>query len=123
MWKFLLVLIGGGIGSVLRFGISQAIGRSGVAGFPYGTLTVNLTGCLLIGIVAGMHSGTTLSDNTKLLLITGLLGGFTTFSSFSIETVQLFQQRQFMEGFLYVTASNILGIGCAAAGYWTTLKQ
>lgn len=122
MWKVLLVLIGGGTGSVLRYGVSQAITRTGDTVFPYGTLTVNLVGCLLIGLLAGWNSDQPYNDNLKLLLITGVLGGFTTFSSFSLETMQLFQQRQFLEGILYVTASNAMGLLCAGTGFWIASK-
>lgn len=122
MWKILLVLIGGGTGSVLRYAVSLAIGRHGETGFPSATLSVNLSGCLLIGILAGLNTGQPLNENLKLLLITGLLGGFTTFSAYSLETVQLFQHKQFLEGILYIVASNVLGILCAGIGFFLVAK-
>jgi CrcB protein len=85
--------------------------------FPTGTLTVNLIGCLIIGALAGLNNTHSLSENTRLLLFTGLLGGFTTFSSFSNETVQLLRTGHHLWAALYVVASNAGGFLLAAGGY------
>jgi CrcB protein len=87
MDRFLLVAVGGAIGSVARYALSVAVQR-GV--FPTGTLAVNLIGCFAIGVVGGLAARPAgLPTNTRLFLTTGLCGGFTTFSAFGFETVRL----------------------------------
>lgn len=117
-----LVAIGGAIGACLRYALVLAL-RPHSPGFPTGTLIVNLIGCLCIGALAGFTSHALSSRaDSKLwaLLAIGVLGGFTTFSSFSLETVELARDGKLGLAALYVLASNTLGIALAAGGYWIT---
>ena len=94
--SFLLVGVGGFVGSVFRYWLALFIGRQLSSTFPLGTLTVNVLGCLLIGILAGLSErGTILSPETRILLTTGFCGGFTTFSTFSYESITLMQDGEF----------------------------
>jgi CrcB protein len=115
--KLAALIVGGSAGTLLRYGISSAIGRISTSVFPYGTLAVNLAGCLLFGMLAGMNSSQPLSENQRLLLITGFLGGFTTFSAYSAESLQLFQSGHSVSALVYVAVSNIGGILFAGLGY------
>ncbi|MFM2207121.1 MAG: hypothetical protein RL213_1096 [Bacteroidota bacterium] len=117
MWKLAALIVGGSAGTLLRYGISSVLGRMTASGFPYGTLAVNLVGCLLIGMLAGLNSTQPLSENQRLLLISGFLGGFTTFSAYSAESLQLFQNGQSVTALIYVAASNIGGILLAGTGF------
>ena len=109
--KFLMVGLGGAIGAMLRYAIS-CIPYKGT--FPVLTLITNLTGAVLIGAIVGLVSQKKVSDNTQLFLKTGICGGYTTFSTFSLETFQLFQGSQYLQGILYLILSVV---GCLA-GVW-----
>jgi CrcB protein len=110
---FLLVGLGGALGSMLRHGMSYAGLALFGAGFPWGTLAVNLIGSAAIGAVAAAG----VDGQARLLLVPGLLGGFTTFSAFSLEATILWERSPAI-AVAYVAAS--IGLGCAAclAGYW-----
>lgn len=113
----LLVFLGGGIGAVLRFGVSKAT----MAAFPTGTLIVNSIGSLAMGLLAGWfaaHPG--VGQPTRLFLTTGLLGGFTTFSAFSMDALSLYQRGQVGPALAYVAASVILSLIAIAIGFWLT---
>ncbi|MBL7766796.1 MAG: fluoride efflux transporter CrcB [Chitinophagaceae bacterium] len=117
MLPFVYVFIGGGLGSVLRYGISLAITAKEDA-FPKATFITNIAGCLLIGLVLG-YLGREHTDNThwKLLLATGFCGGFTTFSSFSREALNLMQQQQWGLFAIYVILSVLICIAATAGGF------
>ncbi|QFG54404.1 fluoride efflux transporter CrcB [Chryseobacterium sp.] len=108
--KYLLIIfLGGGAGSVLRFLISKSTQSLwNLGGFPLGTFTVNMLGCLLIGI----FSSTIIKEHNelRLLLIAGFCGGFTTFSAFSLENLALWQNQNYLMLTLYTTASILLGM-------------
>ena len=110
MNSFLLVAIGGGIGSVIRFSISLIL-RTAAANFPWPTLIVNIVGCLLIGLVSkATPESWAHSQALKLFLVTGILGGFTTFSAFGYETAELIKDGRITAASIYVILSVIGGI-------------
>lgn len=117
--QVLLVGTGGFIGSALRFIISSWAQRSAlVAGFPLGTLVVNLIGCLLIGIVVGLAEHRQLLEpGQRLFLSVGILGGFTTFSTFAIETVSLLQDADVARAIVNVLMQVVLGCVAAVLGF------
>ena len=115
---YLLVFIGGGIGSVLRFAVYHLARLWLPPDFPWGTLAVNALGGLAAGGVAGWILARSAggADATSLFLMTGLLGGFTTFSAFSLDAVLLWQRGETGTALLYVLASVLLAIGGVMAG-------
>ena len=108
----LLVAAGGALGSVLRYAVSVLMVASLGAGFPWGTLAVNVLGSAAIGALAGLG----VEGGWRLLLVTGLLGGFTTFSAFSLETALLWERAWWL-ALVYVLASVALGLAGFALGY------
>lgn len=116
MNKVVLVFIGGGIGAATRYGMTLAAGKWLGTGFPWGTLIVNLGGCLMIGIVLGLAERSNLvQPGLRLFFVTGFLGGLTTFSSYAMETVLAL--RISMAGSLAnVAANNLLGLALVVAG-------
>lgn len=113
----LQVLIGGAIGAISRYGVSLVLPTSDGTRFPWATFTVNLIGCLLIGLVLGLVTKEVLNKQYLPLLVTGFLGGFTTFSSFGLETFLLFQNKQFALMLYYVLGTNLAGLLLVFAGY------
>jgi len=106
----IILAIGAGsfIGGVFRYLLSILIQSKTPTHFPFGTLTVNIIGCFFIGIVIGFFDKGQISNEWKLFLATGVIGGFTTFSAFSIETFALFREGQAGYALLYVLASVLL---------------
>lgn len=114
---FLIVFLGGGLGSALRHGVNLASAQWSGTAWPAATLAINVLGSLLMGIVAeafALRSG--LPAELRLLLATGILGGFTTFSTFSLEAALLHQRGDTLQAALYVAASVVLGVGGLFAG-------
>jgi CrcB protein len=114
---YLVVFLGGGIGAALRHGINLAVARFVGGGFPYGTLLINVVGSLVMGLIVeylALKSG--LPQRLRLFLTTGLLGGFTTFSSFSLEAALLYERGQMASAAIYVVSSVALGIAALFAG-------
>jgi fluoride exporter len=111
-WKnILLVGLGGGAGSIVRFLCQKYISESWPHAFPFGTFLVNIAGCFIIGMLFGiMEKGSMLDPQWRLLLITGFCGGFTTFSSFAAENIQLLKDGQVAYFALYTAGSVVLGI-------------
>ena len=110
--QLLLVAAGGALGSVLRFLVSTLSAQAFGAAFPWGTLLVNLLGSAAIGLLGGLGIG----GAWRLLLVTGLLGGFTTFSAFSLEMVLLIERGQYLFATLYAVLSFALGISGLMVG-------
>lgn len=106
----LLIGTGGFIGSVLRYVITLAIQNRFLHTFPYGTLAVNIIGCFAIGLVFSFSEKGNLPHEWRLFLATGICGGFTTFSAFSIETLSLMRDGHMLPAILYVAASVLLGL-------------
>lgn len=122
--ELLLVATGGALGSVARYAVSGAAQRLLVPGagtfasFPAGTLVVNISGSLLIGLVAGLaESRALLGAEARLLLVTGILGGYTTFSAFSLETLLLLRAGQTTTALTNVVLQVGLGVAAAFAGF------
>ncbi len=114
--QFCVVGMGGFFGAGLRFALGSWIHRSWPAvAFPYGTMAVNVLGCLLIGLLAGWRQP--LEPGLRLFLMVGLLGGFTTFSAFALETLALAQQQQHLLAFTNVAAKLLFGLAAAWAGF------
>jgi len=117
MATFWAVVAGGGFGSGLRYLVAGSLQKQMSSGFPLGTLTVNLVGCLLIGLLATWFSGALeVREQVRVAILVGVLGGFTTFSSFGLETVSLVQRGQWGSAMLYVAVSNIVGFVAVWAG-------
>ena len=116
-----LLIVGAGsfIGGAMRYLLSTLMKNVCGQGFPWGTLSVNLLGCFLFGILFAVFSKNSCTDNTLyLLLTTGACGGFTTFSTFANESVQMLQHGN-VSGFVaYVATSVIAGFALVALGYW-----
>ncbi len=108
MNRWLAVALGGALGSVARYGIGVMAARFLGAAFPWGTLAVNLAGCLAIGAGAAIAESRGASEATRLFLFAGVLGGFTTFSAFGLETARLFGDGQSARAAANV-AANLLG--------------
>ena len=114
---FLIVFFGGGLGAALRHGVNITAARLLGTAFPYGTLTINILGSLAMGLIAeffALKSG--LPQHWRLFLTTGILGGFTTFSAFSLEAALLYERGEVAGAAIYVVASVVLAIGALFAG-------
>ena len=107
MINILLVFVGGGIGSICRYGLGIMFNPSQ---FPYGTLLANVLSCILLGILIGLNADKILKDHHKVLLMTGFCGGFSTFSTYSAEIVKLYQDGSFIMAAVYLIGSVILGL-------------
>jgi CrcB protein len=115
--NILLVAMGGGLGSVLRYLCQKWIYDLYPHPFPLGTLIVNVSGCLLIGILAGISErGHLLDSDRRLFMITGICGGFTTFSTFCYENLALLRNGQVAYFSLYTAFSVVLGLLAVFAG-------
>jgi CrcB protein len=114
-----IVGLGGFVGSVLRYLVSGWVQKlSATPLFPYGTLGVNVIGCLAIGLLGGWADNAELfSPSARLFLLLGLLGGFTTFSTFGYETMALLRDKQLLAASTYVGLHLILGFAAVALGY------
>src|SRR5262245_45247633 len=118
MTKILLIAAGGAFGSVSRYAVHGWLSRWAGESFPFGTLAVNLLGCLLIGVLAAAFAGPfPVREEYRLALTVGVLGGFTTFSAFGLETFRLADQKQHVAALAYVSVSVILGIAAVWLGY------
>ncbi|QCE42042.1 fluoride efflux transporter CrcB [Psychroserpens sp. NJDZ02] len=118
MKQLVLVFVGGGFGSVLRYIIGKALNNT-ENGIPYGTFAANILGSLLIGIILGLAlKNDTLNNNQTLLLATGFCGGFTTFSTFAYENHMFLKAGDFTSFALYTITSFILGFLAVFFGMW-----
>jgi CrcB protein len=118
MMGFLIVFVGGGIGAALRHGVNLVSARLFGITFPWHTAIENVSGSLVMGLLAGyfaLKAGPT-SQSWRLFLTTGILGGYTTFSSFSLDAVLLYERGEMLQALLYVVGSVVLGILGLVAG-------
>lgn len=112
VWAGVVLL--GGAGAVVRFLVDRAVARRIPAPFPYGTLTVNLTGAVMLGLISGL----TLSDHVALLAGTAFVGSYTTFSTWMLETQRLTEERLVWPAVANIVASIALGVAAAMLGRW-----
>ena len=114
----ILLAIGTGsfIGGVFRYLLSQFIQAKFLSTFPYGTLFVNIIGCFLIGLVFGLADKGNLTQEWRLILATGFIGGFTTFSAFSNETVSMLRDGQLGYALVYIVTSVVVGLTATFIG-------
>jgi fluoride exporter len=119
MKNLLLVMLGGGIGAATRYGVNLLAARAWGPYFPWGTLTVNLTGCFLIGLLVALADrGRFLTPEMRLLLITGFLGAMTTFSTFSLETVNAVRADLTLRPIINIAVNNVGGLTLTLFGLW-----
>ena len=120
MVQALLIFVGGGLGAVARYGLTLAAARAFGVQFPWGTLGVNVTGSLAMGLVAGYfiaRGAPAEWDNARLFLTTGILGGYTTFSAFSLDTIMLWENGHLALLAFYVFGSVAFSIAALFIGY------
>lgn len=118
MLNYFVLATGGAIGTILRYYISTTLYQSlKNPAFPWGTVAINLAGSLIIGLLAGWNDATPFQPNLRLFLFVGLLGGFTTFSAYSLETINLFRNSMPVYALLNILVSNVGGIIFAYSGF------
>jgi CrcB protein len=118
MNSLLLVALGGGIGAALRHVSSQVMLRSFGAGFPWGTFFVNVAGSLIMGVFIAWLVKRGGSNDLRLFFATGVLGGFTTFSAFSLDMANLIERGALMSAFSYAAGSLLLCVASVFIGLW-----
>jgi fluoride exporter len=117
--SYVIVFLGGGIGAALRHGINILAARMLGTGFPHGTLIINVTGSLVMGLVAAYFAFKgDASQHWRLFLTTGILGGYTTFSAFSLDAALLYERGEIGSAALYVLGSVVLSIAGLFAGLY-----
>ncbi|MBI5215793.1 MAG: fluoride efflux transporter CrcB [Ignavibacteriae bacterium] len=115
--NILFVTLGGGIGAASRYSLSNFVHRFLGSSFPYGTLTVNILGCLLIGMLMTMFEERFLvNPSLRIFFTIGILGGFTTFSTFSYETIMMLKDAEFLNAGLNIIGSVALCLGATHLG-------
>jgi fluoride exporter len=116
--KILLLAAGGAIGTVSRYAVAGFTHKYFDGTFPLGTLMVNVIGSLVIGFLWGTWETANISSHLRTFIFIGILGGFTTFSTFSLETLNLFREGEFKMAIINILANNILGIAMVFAGFF-----
>jgi len=122
MLNFLFIFLGGGVGALLRFGISGYVNKSARSNFPWGTLTVNLLGCFIIGALFIVFDKLIESKELKNLITVGLIGSLTTFSTFSLEALNLILKNHFFLAISYLLISIVFGLLFCYLGYISCLS-
>jgi CrcB protein len=121
MQAYLLVFLGAGLGGALRHFIAMTIGRTFGTGFPWATMVINITGSLVMGLFVGwlaFRGAGGWTQHGRLFFATGVLGGYTTFSTFSLETILLIERNQIGAAIAYVGGSVIIGVFSLWGGLW-----
>ncbi|MEN8225200.1 MAG: fluoride efflux transporter CrcB [Bacteroidota bacterium] len=119
MYKILLLLAGGGLGTVARYVVSDYTHKYYLGNFPLGTLAVNMLGSFIIGMLWGLFDSENMSNGVRAFLFIGILGGFTTFSSYALESYNMFREGELRLALLNVMANNVLSIGMVLIGLMT----
>ncbi len=119
MKAMLLVTLGGALGSLLRYLLSDFVKTIHTSVFPWSTLLVNVVGCLVMGGIFAWSFHLNAFENIRLFFMIGVLGGFTTFSSFGLETFVLIREQHYLHAASYVLCSNILGLAAVFLGYFS----
>jgi len=119
MYKFLWIAAGGAIGAILRYLFVGYICRTLVGDFPWGTLLVNIIGCLVIDILWAITNRFPFSLQIDVFLFTGVLGAFTAFSTYGLESIKLLQQGEIVLGLTYIAVSNMVGLLAVLLGKGT----
>lgn len=115
--KILLAIgLGSFIGGIARYLVTLLIQNKSLSSFPYGTMGVNIIGCFLIGVIYGLSERGNLNGEWRLFLATGIMGGFTTFSSFSNDTVSMLRDAEYLQAFSYIGFSVIIGLAATFGG-------
>ena len=118
---YLLVFVGAGLGGMLRHALNVGIGRLAGTAFPWATLFINITGSIVMGLLIGwlaFRAGEGWTQSARLFIATGILGGYTTFSTFSLDAILLFERNQIGAGLAYVGGSVLIGV----LGLWAGLS-
>ena len=118
MTALLAVAAGGALGAVGRYVVIARIGHWAGTGFPYGTIAVNIAGSFLLGMVVALTAGRVIGNDVLIFLGIGVLGGFTTFSTFALDVAYLAGRRAVPAAAVYVAASVVLSISAFAAGLY-----
>jgi CrcB protein len=118
MRQIILVGVGSFLGGIARYISTLVINQKLNTDFPYATLSINIFGCLLIGIVYGIFEKSIITSDWKLFLATGICGGFTTFSAFSNESLDLLKQGNTLGMLTYIGVSILFGLIAPYLGYW-----
>lgn len=118
MATILVIAVGGALGSVMRYGVGRLVQTSAHAGFPVGTLTVNVLGCLLVGALSRYFLNNELHKLVQPALIVGFCGGFTTFSAFSLETIGLLTGGATLRALVYVAITMTACLVATAVGFF-----
>lgn len=115
--KLTLIFVGSGVGGILRYAVAGFVQNLWRPTFPLGTLIVNLSGCLAIGFLATALSGSLVREEYRIAILIGVLGGYTTFSTFGRETLSLLQDGQWLAAVVNILLSNLLGLIGVWAGW------
>jgi fluoride exporter len=125
LWLFLAVAVAGGLGAVARFGLDGWVrvrtSRTSLAFFPLGTVVINVTGSFVLGVVTGLALAHAVPDELRLVVGTGFCGGYTTFSTASLETVRLVQEQRVGLALVNGVGTLLTTVGVAALGLWLGL--
>lgn len=117
MTKFLLVVLGGAIGSSIRFIISEKMLTLNLGNFPYTIMLINIVGSLIMGLVVGAFAKYNFSYEVKIFITAGVLGGFTTFSAFSLDAVMLLEKGEYVSAAIYIFGSVFFSLFGFLVGY------
>jgi CrcB protein len=116
MSHLLYIALGGAVGALLRYAVMRGAALVATGSFPYGTLAANLLGCFAIGVLWTLSERFSFPPGAEAFVFVGLLGAFTTFSTYGLDAVRLLRAGEVVQGALYLAASNLLGLGLVVLG-------